>query len=131
MFESASSFDREADHEMQRVGAKDGGIFLRLGPDAVLVVTEDNNVRLGTEGFEHFILFNGEDTHGRNSFCNSFGPKGAILREANFNVGILGCNAGFLLAEAGHPRGTVWVAWLEGREEGPVTFAFEIDGTDV
>jgi hypothetical protein len=95
------------------------------------VITEDNNARLGTEGVEHFILFNVEDTHRRNCPRNSFGPKGAILREANFNVGILGVKAGLLLAETGHPRVAVRVAWEEGREEGPGTFAFEIDGADV
>jgi hypothetical protein len=68
-------------------------------------------------GVEHFVLLYVEDAHSRNRFGNAFGAKGAILQEADFNVCVLGFDAGLFLVETSHPSIAVWVTWVEGREE--------------
>jgi hypothetical protein len=42
------TLDSHADHEMQGVRTKDGGVLFGFCPDAVFVVAEDNNAGLGT-----------------------------------------------------------------------------------
>ena len=58
-------FYREADQETKRVTTKDGGKAITLAPNSVFVIPQNNNARLSPKREEIFILFNCEDTHGR------------------------------------------------------------------
>ena len=100
LFKRPSTFDRHADQQSHRVRAKDRGVFLWLGPDAIFVVAKDNDAGLSPERVKHFVLFDGKDAHCGNGSRDSFGTKGAVLGEADFDVGILGFDAALLFAEA-------------------------------
>ncbi len=89
LFKGASAFDRHADKQSHRVWAKDGDIFLQLGPDAIFVVAKDDNAGLRPKRVKHFILFDGKDAHGRNGFRDSFSSKGAVFGEADLDVRVL------------------------------------------
>jgi hypothetical protein len=48
LFKRTTALDGHADHEMQSVRTKDGGVLFGFCPDAVFVVAKDNNAGLGT-----------------------------------------------------------------------------------
>jgi hypothetical protein len=131
LFECTALFDGEADHQTHGVGAEDGSVLFGLRPHAILVISEDDDARFGAEGVKHLVFLNVEDAHGRNSFRNAFGPKGAVLREADLDVCSLRFYPGFFFAKTSHPCLAVWVTRVESREEGARTFALEIEGANV
>jgi hypothetical protein len=48
---------------MERITPEDRRKFIRLGPDPVFVVTEDNDAGLGAAWKQMFIPLDCEDTH--------------------------------------------------------------------
>ncbi len=123
LFKGAAMFDCHADKQSHRVRAKDRGIFLRLGPDAIFVVAKDDDAGLRPERVKHLILFDGKNAHGRNGFWDSFSAKGVVRREADLDVRILGFDATFLFAEACQPRVAIGMAGMKTGEEGAGAFA--------
>jgi hypothetical protein len=131
LLEGAVLFNREADHQLHGVGMQDGGILVGFGPNTILMVAKDHDLRLSTKRVQHFILLNGEHTHGRNGVGNTFCAKSAVLGEVNLDVGVLGFNAGFLLTKAFHPCVAIGVGWVKSSEERSGAFAFEVNGANL
>ncbi len=74
----------EADKETKRVATKNRGKAIAFTPNPVLMIPQDNDTRFRTKGEEILILFNCEDTHGRDGArCSFFAqctvfPKGDL-----------------------------------------------------
>ena len=95
------------------------------------MIPECHDTRFCSERVQHLVLFNGKNAHSGNCLWRTFRPECAILGESDFDIGALGFDAGLFLAKAGHPRFTVGMRRVQGREERAWAFAFKIDCADV
>ena len=87
--QSAAAFDSHAGEQAKCVGAKDWGIFVGLCPDAVFVITQDNNTGFYTVMLKHLVGLYGQNTHGRDSPGGTFSTKSTILRQVDDVIGVL------------------------------------------
>ena len=59
-------FNSHAEEEAEGFGAEHVRILLRFGPDTFFMISNNNDVRLGPEGKEVLVIFDGKDAHGGN-----------------------------------------------------------------
>ena len=76
-----------------RITPEDRRKFIRLGPDPVFVVTEDNDAGLGTVWKQTFIPLDREDTHYGNGSRGTFFTECTIFAKGDFAVGVEGFKA--------------------------------------
>ncbi len=88
-FQSAAAFDSHAGEQAKCVGSKDWGIFVGLRPDAVFVITQDNDTGLCTVRSEHLVGLYGQDTHGRDSPGGTLSTEDTISRQVNDVISVL------------------------------------------
>ena len=95
MLEGTFLFDSHADKETEGLGAEHVRISLRFGPYTFFTIAKNNYTRLGPEGEEVFVLFDGVDTHCGNglwaaifSYCVIFAEGDTLEGSHAFN-GIL------------------------------------------
>jgi hypothetical protein len=70
---------RKADKETKRVATKNQGKAITFAPNPVLMIPQDNDARFRIKREEILILFNCEDTHGRNGARRSFFAQGTVF----------------------------------------------------
>jgi hypothetical protein len=89
----AAVLDGHADEEMERITPEDRHKFIRLGPDPVFMVTQNNDAGLGTVWKQIFIPLDCEDTHCGNGLRGAFFTECTILAKGDFAVGVEGFKA--------------------------------------
>jgi hypothetical protein len=89
----AALLDGKANKEAERIAKEDRSKPIPLGPDAVFMISKYNNPRLSMEQEEIFILFNGQDAHGGNSFRSAFLAKRPVLPKSDFAISSEAFNA--------------------------------------
>ena len=87
--QSAAAFDSHAGEQAKCVGAKDWGIFVGLCPDAVFVITEDNNTCLCTVRSEHLVGLYGQDTHSRDCPGSTLSTEDTISGQVDDVISVL------------------------------------------
>jgi len=70
---------READKEMKRVATKNRGKAIAFAPNPVFMISQSNDARFCTKRAEILILFDCEDTHGRDGARCSFFTHGTVF----------------------------------------------------
>ncbi len=83
----------KADKEAERIATEDKSEPIRLGPDAVFMISKYDNPRLSMEGEEIFILFRGQDAHDGNGFWSAFLVKRPVLPKSDFAISSEAFNA--------------------------------------
>jgi hypothetical protein len=84
--------------------------MVALAPNAVLVVTKNNNARLCAKGKKDFVTFNGEDTHSQDGFWSTLFVYSLIFTERYLAEGAKALNPLFLFIETVEPNFPVRVA---------------------
>ena len=72
LFQCGTFLNSHTDKKAESIPTKDRGIFLGLGPDTIFMVAQNNDARFSAMRTQHFVRFDGEDTHCWN--C----PRGAL-----------------------------------------------------
>ncbi len=88
----ATVLDGHADEET-RIAPEDRRKLIRLGPDPVFMVPQNNNVGLGTVWKQIFIPLDCEDTHCGNGLRGTFFTECTIHAKGDFAVGVEGFKA--------------------------------------
>jgi hypothetical protein len=89
----AALLDGKADEEAERIATEDRSESIQLGPDVVFMISKYDNPRLSMEQEEIFILFNGQDAHGRNGFRSAFLAERPVLPKSDFAISSEAFNA--------------------------------------
>ncbi len=77
-------FASKTNQEMKTVLAKNGGEAIAFTPNSVLVIAQDNDSGFCKEGEEILILFNSQNTHGRDCLWCTFFMKRPIFPRVIF-----------------------------------------------
>ena len=70
---------READKETKRDATKNRGKAIAFAPNPVFMIPQSNDARFRTKGAEILILFDCEDTHGRDGARRSFFTQSMVF----------------------------------------------------
>jgi hypothetical protein len=70
---------RKADKEAKRVATKNRGKAIAFAPNPVFMIPQSNDARFHTKGAEILILFDCEDTHGRDGARRSFFTQSTVF----------------------------------------------------
>jgi hypothetical protein len=70
---------RKADKEAKRVAMKNRGKAIAFAPNPVFMIPQSNDARFHTKGAEIIILFDCEDTHGRDGARRSFFTQSTVF----------------------------------------------------
>jgi hypothetical protein len=89
----AALLNGKADKEAERITTEDRSEPIRLGPEAVFMISKYDNPRLSMEREEIFILFNGQEAHGRNCFRSAFLAERPVLPKSDFAISSKAFNA--------------------------------------
>jgi hypothetical protein len=119
-----------AHEEMERILMEDRGKFVALLLNAVFMVPNNNDARLGTKWAEILILLDSEDTHGGDSPRSSFSPKSSIFTQHNLLTRIKVLDATLFFKEAFKPNLTVGMNVCQHLEKGRWAVLMEVDGTE-
>ncbi len=109
---------------------KKGSKLLAFLPHLVLVIAEDNNLRLCAKGTEILVLFNGKDTHRGNCPRRTLFAEGSIFAQRNLFISVKLLNAALFFKEAIQPKLPVRMTVGERFEEQRQAVLMEVDGTD-
>jgi len=123
-------FYREADQETKRVATKDGGKAIALAPNSVFVIPQNNNARLSLKREEIFILFNCEDTHGRDCVRRALLVQCAILAKGDLFECTQTFYATLFFKVTLHPNFTIRMGIGKRFQKGGRTVLMQVDRTD-
>jgi hypothetical protein len=128
--ERTAFFHCEADQETKRVATKDWGKTIAFAPNSILVISQDNDSRLCPKREELFILFNCEDTHGRDSTRRTFLAQSAILAKGDLPKRTHAFNAPLFFEVTLHPNFSIRVGIGKRFQKGGRTVPMQVDRTD-
>jgi hypothetical protein len=123
-------FYREADQETKRVATKDGGKSIALAPNSVFMISQNDNARFSSKREEVFILFNCEDTHGRDCARRAFLSQCAIFAKGDLFECTQTFHPTLFLKETLHPNLTIRMGIGKRFQKGGRTFLMQVDRTD-
>jgi hypothetical protein len=123
-------FYREADQETKRVATKDGGKSIALAPNSVFMISQNDNARFSSKREEIFILFNCEDTHGRDCARRAFLSQCSILAKGDLFECTQTFYATLFLKVTLHPNLTIRMGIGKRFQKGGRTFLMQVDRTD-
>ena len=121
---------RKADEETKRVTTKDWGKTIASAPNSVFAISQDNYGRLFPKREELFILFNCEDTHGRDGTRGAFLVQCTILTKGDLLKRTHALNAALFLKVTLHPNFTIRVKIGKSFQKGGWAVIMQIDCTD-
>jgi hypothetical protein len=128
--ERTAFFHREADQETKRVATKDWGKTIAFAPNSVFVISQDNDARLCPKREELFILFNCEDTHGRDGTRRTLLAQCTILAKGDLLKRTHALNAPLFFEVTLHPNFTIRVRIGKRFQKGGRTVLMQVDRTD-
>ncbi len=66
LFQCPTLLNGHTDDKSEGIRTKDRGIFLRFGPDPIFMVAQNEDAGFSAMRAQHFVGFDGENTHSRN-----------------------------------------------------------------
>ncbi len=107
LFKTTTVLSQQANQEAKTIKPENGCKMIAFGPIADFTVSQDNDTRLGPKRHQLIVLFNGEDTHCRNSFWGTFSTKSSVFPQGDFPNGAHILNTMFLIVITLKPNLTI------------------------
>ena len=104
-----------------------GAYFFGFGPYSVLMVVEDYDSRLGSNGKEVSVLLRREHAHCEDGAWGSFLAEGSIFTQGDLLVGAHALDGVSFSVVAVEPDFTIRVVIGQSLEEGRGAIALEVD----
>ncbi len=92
--------DGHASQKPKRVLTKDGGNFLSLLPDTLLMIAKNHDARFRMERTEILVFLDSEDAHSRNGAWSTIFTEITVFCKRNLFVSVKFFDAAFFLVEA-------------------------------
>ncbi len=116
LLKGAALLHGKTDHQPHGVGAEDGGLLFRLGPNAIFMIAKDRNARFGAERVEHLVFLDQEHAHSGDGPWSPLCPKGLIVGKTDLSVSVLRFDARLFFPKAGQPRVAIGMGVVKGCE---------------